>query len=160
MKTNEKLTYEDINPLPHYTPRLRSAFNYDTDQVSLDTGLSTPEPTLTQQNTAEQTDINYIVQQFTETGYLPQIANMPSYGDFSGVNDYQEALHLLREAENGFNALPAQARAYFENDPGSFLNFMQDPDPQILADLGLATIVNITPQPSQTTPQNDEKSDQ
>lgn len=137
--------------LPANITPLMQPYAYNSDAVSLATGLSCPEPTLTQQHTAEQTDINYIVSVFAKTGILPQPVKLPTYGDFTGVSDYREALELIKQAEDGFNSLPAPARAHFNNNPGELLDFLQNsPDPQILADLGLAEIVQLPVSDSET----------
>jgi len=129
------------------TPLLQP-YKYDTDAVSYRTGLKCEDPTLTQQNTAEQTDINYIVSVFAKTGILPQPIQLPTYGDFTGVSDYREALELIKQAEDGFNSLPADARAYFANNPANLLDYLDNaPDPQILADLGIAEIVQLPQKP-------------
>ena len=47
-------------------PFVRSPFNYDAMAVSNETGLSCPEDTLTQQNFAEECDINRIVETLLE----------------------------------------------------------------------------------------------
>lgn len=130
---------------------VRSAFNFDTDLVSLQTGLSCPEETLTQQNTAEETDINYIVATFTRTGILPQAQILPTYGDFSGVSDYREALELIQEADNAFNALPADVRAHFDNNPALYLDFVENG-----SDVDLASKLGIIDQmPNLKTPETD-----
>lgn len=117
---------------------VRSAFNYDNDMVSEQTGLSCPEETLTQQNTAEETDINFIVATFTRTGILPNAQIPPTYGDFSGVSDYREALELIQEADNAFNSLPAPVRAHFGNNPASYLDFIENgSDLDLAAKLGI-----------------------
>lgn len=127
---------------------LRSAFSYDHDAVSMANGLSCPESTLTQQNTAEQTDINYIVAQFTRTGILPQAKQLPTYGDFTGVSDYRQALDLIRESDNMFQNLPSEARKHFNNSPADFLDYMLNEPQQALIDkLGLSDYVD-TPQTS------------
>lgn len=128
-----------VKPTPLLQP-----YRYNADAVSLATGLECKDPSLTQQNTAEQTDINYIVAQFTQTGTLPQPVRLPTYGDFSGVSDFREAMELIQQATDSFNSLPADARAYFDNDPALLLDFLDNaPDPQILANLGLAEIVSL-----------------
>jgi phage internal scaffolding protein len=134
--------------------KLRSSYNYDRDTASRSSGLECTEPTLTQQNTAEQTDINYIVATFSKTGILPQAKQVPTYGDFSQVSDFREALELIQEANEMFNSLPSAARSHFSNDPALFLDFMENrPDEALLAKLGLSDHVAL-PQ----TPETGEKS--
>lgn len=135
--------------------KLRQPFGYDADSVSEETGLFCPEETMTQQNTAEQTDINFIVATFARTGLLPQPAKMPTYGDFTGVSDYREALEMIQTAQDSFNSLPADARAYFDNNPANLLDYLENgPDPQILANLGIADVISI-PEPT-SPPENPE----
>ncbi|WNK13577.1 MAG: internal scaffolding protein [Microvirus sp.] len=125
--------------------RVYQPYKYSTDVLSYETGLSCPEPTLTQQNTAEQTDINYIVAQFTQTGYLPNAAKLPTYGDFSSVSDFREALELINQAEDAFNSLPAAARAHFGNSPGDFLDYMQNsPELSLLTSLGIDDFIDVS----------------
>lgn len=134
----------EAEQLPVKPTPLLQPYRYNADAVSLATGLACLDPSLTQQNTAEQTDINYIVATFTKTGVLPQPVQLPTYGDFSGVSDFREAMELIQQATDSFNSLPADARAYFGNDPANLLDFLDNaPDPQILANLGLAEIVQL-----------------
>lgn len=128
----------------------RHPYNYCSKTVSDETGISQFEPTLTQQHQAKETDINYIVQQFGITGMLPTVSRPPTYGDFTGVFDYQSAMDLIIQADRSFQELPAEARAHFGNNPANFLNFMENnPSPELLAGLGLGTII---PPPASSTP--------
>lgn len=81
---------------------------------------------LTVQSMAEDADINVMLQRFGVTGQMPQGAQMLTYGDFTGINDYQSAIHAVHDAEDRFMALPANVRARFENDPQQFLDFCTD----------------------------------
>ncbi|WNK12788.1 MAG: internal scaffolding protein [Microvirus sp.] len=106
---------------------LRTPHNYDTDKVSEETGLTcTEEESLVQQQFAEETNINEIVRRFGITHELPHNPRMPSYGDFTGVTDFQSALHAVQQAENDFAQLPAAVRARFQNDPQELLQFISD----------------------------------
>ncbi|AXH78082.1 MAG: internal scaffolding protein [Microviridae sp.] len=107
---------------------LRSPFNYDSQAVSLQTGLSCPEDSLTVQSFAAETDINNIVSTFLKTGYLPEPSRMPQYADFEGIFDYQSALNVVRLADENFARMPAHIRARFHNSPQEFLDFFADPD--------------------------------
>lgn len=132
---------------------VRAPYNYDPDQASLVTGLFCPEPTLTQQHQAQETDINYIVQQFGVTGMLPQSLNMPTYQDFDAVFDYQSAMNAIIQADNQFLSLPAEVRKMFDNSPHKFISYLENnPDPQQLVDLGLAEVLrdNRPSSPSNT----------
>jgi len=106
------------------TPFLRTAYNYDRDAASNESGLACEEPSLTQQHFKDETDINNILRQFNITGLLPEAPLSPRYGDFSGIGDYQSALNAVIAAEDEFMALPAEIRARFENDPAQLIDFL------------------------------------
>lgn len=106
------------------SPVLRSAFNYDRDAASLESGLACLDPSRTQQNFAEETDINTIVKRFNLTGELPSNFRAPQYGDFDGVADYQSALNQVIAANDAFMSMPAGLRARFHNNPQNLIEFL------------------------------------
>lgn len=120
-------------------PFLRSPFNYSSEAVSLQTGLSCDDPSLTQQQFAAETDINNIVATFLKTGYLPEPSRMPQYVDYEGVFDYQTAMNVVRLADENFMRMDAATRARFHNSAQEFLDFFADPSnmPEAIR-LGLA----------------------
>lgn len=99
---------------------------YDVDQASLSSALCTPEPTRTQQQFKDEVDINNIAKNFGMTGKLPQGVRMPTFGDFTEVEDYQTALNAARWAQHSFMQMPAEVRLRFENNPQAFLAFCSD----------------------------------
>lgn len=106
---------------------LRTAYNYDMTKVSNETGLvCDPEEGMTQQQFAEEADINTIVRRFGLTGQLPDNVKVPQYGDFTGIGDYKDAMNAVRAADESFMALPAAVRAEFMNDPQRLLEFVSD----------------------------------
>lgn len=116
---------------------LRSPFNYDRDAVSDETGQANVEPSLAQQSFEEECNINTIVERFGLTGQLPEPLS-PSYGDFSGVSDFQTAMNAVADAQAGFMTLPGELRARFGNDPSRLISFLDDPSNQAEAiSLGL-----------------------
>lgn len=102
---------------------LRTPYNYDRNAASDESGLSCGEPSRAIQSAAEEADINTIVKRFGLTGKLPENVRMPQYGDFTGVTNYQEALHAVMAAEESFMKMPAHVRERFHNDPASFVDF-------------------------------------
>ena len=105
---------------------LRTPYNYDTDAASNESGLACEEPSLAQQHFKEECDINTILQKFNITGILPEAPLSPRYGDFSGIGDYHSAMNRVLAAKKEFEALPAQIRARFQNDPAQLIEFLQD----------------------------------
>lgn len=126
---------------------VRSPHNYDVDDASNESGLSCPEPTLAQQHSKDECDINFIVQRFGVTGELPvdPHAPKPTYGDFTGIGDYRDALDAVMRADEAFMALPAKVREQFDNDPALFVDFCSSNDP---ADRSLAIDLGLIPPPS------------
>lgn len=105
------------------------------------------DPSRAIQSQKDEANINTIVRNFGVTGRVPVAARLPEYGDFCGINDYQSALHAIKEADASFSALPAQVRKQFNHDAGAFVDFALDPNnlPQ-LREWGLA------PTPPQAAP--------
>jgi phage internal scaffolding protein len=117
---------------------LRTPYNYDTDAASNESGLACEEPSLAQQHFKEECDINTILQKFSITGLLPESPLSPRYGDFSGISDYHTALNRVIAAQDEFEALPAQIRARFDNDPAKLIEFLDnDANRPEAEDLGL-----------------------
>lgn len=86
------------------------------------------EPSMTRQEFAEECDVNKLMERYEKTGVISHVNRMPSqYFDAGDVPDYQGALHAIREAEMAFAALPAKARASFDNDASRFVEFASDP---------------------------------
>jgi phage internal scaffolding protein len=97
-------------------------------------------PSRTDQSAKEECDINNIVDQYMATGLITHLnANSPQYGDATGI-DFQNSMELILHAQEQFGELPSDVRKYFNNDPGAFLDFAQDPsNHETLVELGLAT---------------------
>lgn len=124
----------------------RSARNYDMDVVSDQTGLLCEDETLTQQQFAEEVNINTLVRRFNVTGELPIDVRRPTFGDFSEVTDFQTAMNAIAEARESFEAMPAEVRREFNNDPQEFLEFTSD-DKNLarMRELGLAVPEVVPP---------------
>lgn len=106
---------------------IRSAYNYDADAVSRETGLSCPEDEgMTMQQFKEECDINTIVKRFGLTGEIPGDFRMPVSGDFTDVTDFHSAMNLVRAAEEAFATVPAHIRARFSHDPAALMAFLDD----------------------------------
>lgn len=106
--------------------KLRQPYAYDQDAASIESGLHCEDASLTQQHFKDETDINNILKQFNITGLLPTSPISPRYGDFSGITDYHSAINAVMAAEEEFDALPAQIRARFDNEPANLIDFLSD----------------------------------
>lgn len=117
-----------LKELPMKTVFCRSAYNYDMDLASDKAGLKCEDPSLTQQQFKEESDINTIVDRFMKSGVMPNPVNMPQYVDYEGIFDFQSAMNVVRQADESFMRLDAKVRARFNNSPQEFLEFFGNPD--------------------------------
>lgn len=83
---------------------------------------------MTQQQFANEVDINTIVSRF---GITPQVAldRMGVYADFSMVRDFESARAAVEGAYSRFMSLPAEVREAFGNDPGVLIQAAQELPP-------------------------------
>lgn len=94
-----------------------------------DDGLVCPEPTLAQQQFAEECDFNNVLAKWQNSGLITHVnPNPPQYGDVSSISDYQSAMDTVLKAQASFDALPSAVRERFANDPAQLLLFVQNPD--------------------------------
>lgn len=127
-------------------PFVRSAYNYDPDDASDIAGLSCGEPTLTQQNFAEEVDINTLIRRFHLSGEMPEDVRPITYGDFSDVYDFHTAANAIAEARESFESMPAELRRRFENDPAKFVAFCSDAENlDEMRKMGLAVAARVPP---------------
>lgn len=109
--------------------QFRAPGTYDPDQASEESGLRCdPAEGVTQQQFAEEVDINNIVRRFGLTGEIPSTNNMPRSGDFTGVVDFHTAMEMIRKAEEAFMEFPAELRHKFHHDPQELMQFLEDPN--------------------------------
>lgn len=108
-----------------------------------------PELSLTKQSDKAQTDIHAIINRYNKTGLIDHVAKgVAMYGDYTNVNEYQEALNRTIKAQQSFEGLPSKIRDRFDNDPGKFFEFATDPkNKDELIKLGLANPPIPDPQP-------------
>lgn len=128
-------------------PKCRSMSNMDLKAWSALHSVSEFDPSLTVQEQKEEADINNIVKAFGVTGRLPQGVRVPTYGDFTGADDYQSALEAIIEAEKAFSAMPSELRNRLDNDPQKFLEFCENSENlEELRKYGLAPPAEPAPQ--------------
>lgn len=117
---------------------LRAPNGYDTRKVSLAASLSVFDASRTNQADAYTADINNIVKQVLKGGNMPVIPP-PTYADFTDAMDYHESMNYIRMAQESFLSLPAPIRARFDNDPGLFVDFCENPaNLPAMREMGLA----------------------
>lgn len=85
-------------------------------------------PGLTKQSHKDECDVNLILRNFVKTGVIAFTnRNQPMYGDIPST-DFHEAMNTVAQATQMFDQMPAVLRKRFANDPGVFLEFIQNPD--------------------------------
>lgn len=107
-------------------PFVRSPYNYNMSLVSDETGLKCEDPSLAQQHSKDECDINIIMERFGRGQALPEGFRAPQFADFSGIGDYHTAMNRVAEANEAFDAMPAQLRARFNNDPAELMAFLDN----------------------------------
>lgn len=107
-------------------PFFRGAYNYDLAAASAESAIESGGASLTVQSMAEDADINVIVKRFGLTGRLPEDPRVPTYGDFTGISSYRDALEVVMAADSAFMEFPADVRARFGNDPQLLMDFVGD----------------------------------
>ena len=91
--------------------------------------FKTSGESLTQQHFKEECDVINIIKKHDRNGIIEHVQRgQARYGDFSEVEDYREALDLVRDAQDEFMTIPSDIRKKFDNDPGKFYEFVSNPD--------------------------------
>lgn len=106
---------------------VRTLYNYDPNEVSRATGLKCTGPSLTNQASKDEADINTIVRRFGLTGVLPAPKVMPRMLEVDEIVDFRTALEQVTAAQDHFLSLPSGIRERFHNDPQLFIDFATNP---------------------------------
>jgi len=121
-------------------------FNSGYQRHNVYLGTVNNKPTMTQQQFANEVNINSIIGRYKTTGVLPEREGRPVFGDFSNLTDFRTAQGIVAEANQAFQALPAVIRRRFNNDPAEFISFVEDEDNRKEAEkLGLVPKKEVKP---------------
>lgn len=119
------------------------------------TRITFDDPSKTQQHFAKDADLNTIAKRYGITdGAIPPMALNPEYfGDFTDAGDFRDHLDRVKDALDRFNALPANLRSQFNNDPVQLHDWVMDPtNTDEAVTMGLLQKQSVTPP---KTPQRD-----
>lgn len=84
-------------------------------------------PGRTKQSFKDECNVNHIMAKYTRTGVIEHgNAHRAQYGEVPAI-EYRQALDAVMKAEALFDSLPAGIRRRFDNQPGKFLDFCDDP---------------------------------
>jgi phage internal scaffolding protein len=128
-------------------------------------GFQTTGESLTQQSHAQAADVRNIIKQYDRTGLIANVnKGIAQYGDYSEINEYQEALNMVIEANESFAELPSHIREQFNNNAGAFFEFATNPqNEEKMIELGLAKapdiVVEVTPKSDPAPPAPLEKAE-
>lgn len=87
------------------------------------------EPSLTQGQYKDMTDVNKIMEKFRKTGSISHINNRTQgvYADLTNIPDYEGSLNSVLRAQKAFSDMPAKVRERFNNDPSKLIEFLSNP---------------------------------
>ena len=107
-----------------------------TRRVAID---FTNDVSMTKQSFKEECDINNILAKYKKTGLLDHVNNYQGdYTDVTSMGDYHQSQNMVIQANETFMSLPAEIRTQFANDPGQFLDFVENPDNKLaMEEMGL-----------------------
>lgn len=93
---------------------------------------------LTEQSHKESCDIHVIMKKAAKTGLVEHVNQYQgTYGEFGHGPDFHQAMNLIANAEQMFETIPAEIRKKFGNDPGVFLDWINnDKNYDEVAELG------------------------
>jgi len=84
---------------------------------------------VTKQSHKKECDIHEILKQYQKTGIINHINSREgAFTDLPEALDYQAALELVRDAQEGFSELPSLVRERFNNDPYELLAAIGNPE--------------------------------
>lgn len=121
MSNDRKSLYDDA------TEDLSPPFNVYTGRDTSVYALSFFEKSLTQQEFADECDVNNIMRRYAVTGTVPVYADrQPFYVDASDMPSFMDMQNILISARESFMSLPAEVRRQFDNDPIAFAEYAAD----------------------------------
>lgn len=84
---------------------------------------------LTEQSHRDEVKIQNIIKRHQTTGMVTHLNHrQPLYQDFTNAPDFYKAQKIIADANSVFEEVPAKIRQQFNNDPGKYLEFVQNPD--------------------------------
>lgn len=104
--------------------------------AGVSTGYACKTPTLTQQHFKEQCDVNNIINRFTASArasgaslsdLLPPVTSK-DFADVSNVGDFLDASNRVARMVETFEALPADVRRRYQDQPSVFVQALNSPE--------------------------------
>lgn len=115
------MSKKDVYPVFKYGVEVERV--RERPRLVLHTGSETP----TKQEFKDECDINVLMKRYQKTGLFPQYPGQtPRYVSNIGMPDFQQAMEIVKRAEEEFAGLNSELRKRFDNDPAKFLAFVND----------------------------------
>lgn len=83
------------------------------------------DPSRVDKSQQKASDVNHVVKRYLR-GEQIYGRGPGTYGDFTNIPDYGDALLKIQKVQDDFLALPSDIRGYFDNDPEKLINFISD----------------------------------
>lgn len=97
------------------------------------------QPSLTQQHSKDEVDINNIMARYIKTGTIDHVSKYQGQYLENSDLDYHQSQNIVKKADEMFAELPSTVRREFQNNPSEFLKFVSDEkNHSKLAEMGLA----------------------
>lgn len=142
---------KSVMPHPHKTITFRE--NQLERFTHLHVGTENKEPSLTDQQFADECDINKIVNKYLKTGDETLLTKFRGqYADLTELPDLHTALETVNLAHEAFESLPANVRERFHNSPTEMVKFLQSEKPRDIEE-SIEMGLRNPPQVPQTDPQ-------
>jgi hypothetical protein len=122
-----KAAHEDISEVIARNTETGKIVITDENGKVLKVGTHTGTENKVEQAYGEQLDINNLLEPAIRKGLLRHGVTFEGEYDDIPVGSFQEAQNIVARGKSMFEALPSAIRTKFENDPGKFINFVQDP---------------------------------
>jgi len=101
---------------------------FQTKRLQTTTPYKEGEEPLVKQSMKAECDINNILAKFQKTGSLTHAKDYGGqYGEVESVT-FHDAMNIVKDTQNMFDALPSTLRNKFNHSPGQFLDFVQNPE--------------------------------
>lgn len=116
-----------------------------------------------QRHMKDEVDVNNIMRKYQKTGLVNHVNRYQgNYGNFTNMPTFHEAYQKVLDAKEMFLTLPSTIREKFANDPGLFLEYVDDPEnAEGMKELGLIPAGGPSPEPApikepEPSPEGDE----
>lgn len=132
--------------------KIRSRYDHEGTRTT----VTCKTPSMAFQSEKDDTMIEAYLRRYRATGFLgdPQRKAAATFGDFSGLEDYQTLQNKMCAVKEHFEALPSNIRRFFGDEPANFVNFVTNPSNfQKAIDMGLISSGEMYAQAQNQSPQ-------